>query len=566
MVPEVRGGGRLKVLVIPYAMMPTPLIGIIRPLSALHAEVELTVRLPSEWTVEDIAAADLVCFSRNIDEESLDAFRIAQAMGRFTIYEVDDSFFDAPAGVNSFNLYRAPKSLAIHLEFLQKATRVHSYSERVTQQVQCLGGSPHRTPAYFDDDLRINEVDIQARPSCGTQLEIVYPTGRTDSPETDLFTRKLLLEILGSFPQARIHVWKEFSGVGSHERLVRHPGKAYKPFLRMLRSLNPDVGLAILGDTLFESSKTNIKYRDYGGLGIPGVYSDVGPYRESVEQQETGLLVPNDVEMWVEAVGRLAASRDLRMSIAHKAYLDIRDNYNLSGVCAWWRSVIREVRAAPTMPMELSALRPTIVLAPRTQSVSRYRAVRRYLAEVPSASVVAADSTVSGAQVVCRELDSFADDRRSHSLIVGFNTTDGDMEAIVVKGSAPTGEEQMVSFEQWLPEVRRTPLGERTLYWDAGAVDGPRSRGFVLLRAIQLVSEERGSVIDWRAPTHSGKSNVLGRIAQFQNRLVAMQVALKRGTHVVLSYPGGPLAYMKLRRTVQSQHSYHEVASPRKSI
>ena len=55
----------------------------------------------------------------------------------------------------------------------------------------------------------------------------------------------------------------------------------------------------------FNRYKSDIKFLDYGVLGIPGVYSNVGPYPASVVHEQTGLLVANQPEAWFAALSRL---------------------------------------------------------------------------------------------------------------------------------------------------------------------------------------------------------------------------------------------------------------------
>ena len=72
---------------------------------------------------------------------------------------------------------------------------------------------------------------------------------------------------------------------------------AYPKFVPwMRRHLRWDVAIAPLEDDAFTRCKSDLKYLDYAALGIPGVFSDVRPYRDTVRHRETGLLAANDRE------------------------------------------------------------------------------------------------------------------------------------------------------------------------------------------------------------------------------------------------------------------------------
>ena len=78
-----------------------------------------------------------------------------------------------------------------------------------------------------------------------------------------------------------------------------------------------DVGLAPLVDSAFNRSKSDLKWLEYTGLGLPGVFSDVDPYG-SVEDRRTGRLAADDPEAWANAILTLRDADD-RESIAHAA-------------------------------------------------------------------------------------------------------------------------------------------------------------------------------------------------------------------------------------------------------
>jgi processive 1,2-diacylglycerol beta-glucosyltransferase len=80
-----------------------------------------------------------------------------------------------------------------------------------------------------------------------------------------------------------------------------------------------DVGIAPLVDNAFTRCKSDMKFLDYGALGIAGVYSDLGPYAETVRHGETGWLAPNSTTAWVEGLERLIADAELRARLAANA-------------------------------------------------------------------------------------------------------------------------------------------------------------------------------------------------------------------------------------------------------
>ncbi|HWK19818.1 MAG TPA: glycosyltransferase family 4 protein [Microbacteriaceae bacterium] len=90
----------------------------------------------------------------------------------------------------------------------------------------------------------------------------------------------------------------------------RHTGWESR-LIKYYSSLDFDIGLAPIENTTFTRSKSYIKALEYGALGIPVIASDVGPYREYVEDGVTGFLVRKESE-WIDRMQLLIDDADLR--------------------------------------------------------------------------------------------------------------------------------------------------------------------------------------------------------------------------------------------------------------
>lgn len=98
----------------------------------------------------------------------------------------------------------------------------------------------------------------------------------------------------------------------------RHSGWEEK-LIKYYSTIDFDIGLAPLEDTLFTRSKSYIKALEYGALGIPVIASDVGPYREYVEDGVTGFLVSKESE-WIDRIRLLIDDPELRESMGAAAH------------------------------------------------------------------------------------------------------------------------------------------------------------------------------------------------------------------------------------------------------
>ena len=96
---------------------------------------------------------------------------------------------------------------------------------------------------------------------------------------------------------------------------------AYPDFVPWLRGQSRawDIAVAPLQDTPFNHHKSDLKYLEYSALGLPGIFSDVTPYSDSVRHDDTGLLCANTTEAWCAAIVRLAQDAALRERLATAA-------------------------------------------------------------------------------------------------------------------------------------------------------------------------------------------------------------------------------------------------------
>lgn len=105
----------------------------------------------------------------------------------------------------------------------------------------------------------------------------------------------------------------------------------YPYFVRLLKSQKDlyDIGIAPLVTNQLNINKSNIKYLDYTALGIPGIYSNIDPYSNSIKTLENGILVENTSEEWQKAIELLLLNKELRLQLAQNAVNDINKNFLL---------------------------------------------------------------------------------------------------------------------------------------------------------------------------------------------------------------------------------------------
>jgi len=117
----------------------------------------------------------------------------------------------------------------------------------------------------------------------------------------------------------------------------------YPRFTKYMQSnMQWDFGIAPLLDNIFTRCKSDIKFLDYGVLGIPGIFSDVAAYSSSVLHGENGLLA-TDSESWVSALELMITDSYARDRLAANAHRHIWRERMVDKMACKWLQCLREV-------------------------------------------------------------------------------------------------------------------------------------------------------------------------------------------------------------------------------
>jgi glycosyltransferase involved in cell wall biosynthesis len=152
---------------------------------------------------------------------------------------------------------------------------------------------------------------------------------------------RVRLELVGGGAEERIA--SLFEGLPFRMRNLgsEHPYPRFVPWMR--QQLRWDVAIAPLEDDAFTRGKSDLKHLDYAALGIPGVFSDVRPYRETVRHRETGLLAANEPRAWAEALEEIVSDGALRVRLAAAATAEVHGSRMLRTNAKRWSDAIETI-------------------------------------------------------------------------------------------------------------------------------------------------------------------------------------------------------------------------------
>lgn len=246
------------------------------------------------------------------------------------IFEIDDDLFGINKKTDTDNDYisaqSALKELAVNADLIVTSTEVlqnrlrqlnpsvvlskNALSERLW--FSPLGSSDGATtyPNRTDTETLILYMGTKTHDEDLAILEQPMRNLRATNPNIRLLT-------IGVTPQAAD--WYETvripQGVGRYTDFV--------PWFRGFAS-HCDFAIAPLHQTHFNAAKSPLKFFDYAGAGLCGIFSNVEPYASLVEHKETGYLSDNDEASWTAAIEHAIASVDERKQMAVRAREKVR--------------------------------------------------------------------------------------------------------------------------------------------------------------------------------------------------------------------------------------------------
>ncbi len=261
--------------------------------------------------------------------------------GRAIVYETDDDLLNIGPSNGMHRILRH------ELDLLERMVRL---ADLVTVSTTVL----RSRLAPMNPEIRVlrNAVDPEwyGEPG-GAQLpgepRILY-YGTVGRVRDYAICREAVDATVRAHPGAR-RIWLGVSELASHRAQLEGIADEVRPyvigvpaFARALREARPDIGLAPVVGQAYDQARSELHWLDYSMAGAATVASRVredGPYRV-IRDGVDGLLVRSGAE-WRRALGRLAASRDLREEMAGRARERVLDEYHVRRRAAEWADAYR---------------------------------------------------------------------------------------------------------------------------------------------------------------------------------------------------------------------------------
>lgn len=318
----------MNILVVSNSFSPTVEINFIEPLRDLYRS-----GLISAWvfkdtknvTMEDIAWSSIVILVRDFSSESLKVILSCRALSKKILYLLDDNLGYLPIELSLGRVTyseKANKKIPLVVGLVDETLLQNKLIQNELENFGRVRIFPqwvrNTTPLHENSSITHNK---------GREARILYATARRLESITEL---ELIrdLEILNKEINFVFSTFASVeNSVGFRTRRLKRTKNLFDYF-STLKSGEFIIGVAPLDRNHFYNSKTEAKFRDYAQTAIPGIYSNIPPYSDVIEDGVDGLLVPGIYSTWREAISALLDDEELRCKIVLNALTKVNSKYD----------------------------------------------------------------------------------------------------------------------------------------------------------------------------------------------------------------------------------------------
>ncbi|MSU63938.1 MAG: glycosyltransferase [Pedosphaera sp.] len=201
-------------------------------------------------------------------------------------------------------------------------------------------------------------------PETSDKVTILF-SGTLDHERDLQVVEPALLDLIAAFPdQVEFLYWGNITERLRGLRQVKSVGAflpSYRKYAAQLQKLPVSFAIVPLEGTAFNSAKSAIKWLEYSTCRIPGIYSDLAAYNQTVVHGQTGLLVPNNHDGWFNAMKTLVEDRALRHALATRAQAAVLARHTVAHNARLWLGAYESLFAPPmAQASPAAATAPTV--------------------------------------------------------------------------------------------------------------------------------------------------------------------------------------------------------------
>ncbi len=282
-----------------------------------------------------VSDGDIILLQRDIckyHEQYEQIIFLAHAENKPVVFDLDDMLFDLPENHPDRISGFYTEALLPMLQAIMEADLVTVATETLRLALLPYNRNIEIIPNYLSDNLWSFK-ELSASSDSENIITIGYMGGKSHQPDL-MMVLPALKEINENYPgKIKFHFW----GIEPPEELAATSQVGWSPpepyvyqkFVNFFQTQKADIVIAPLEENFFNDCKSPIKFLEYSANGMPGVYSNIQPYIDTLTHGVDGYLASSNEE-WVEGLSRLIDDREMRKKFAINAQQKIKENWLLS--------------------------------------------------------------------------------------------------------------------------------------------------------------------------------------------------------------------------------------------
>lgn len=386
----IQNPNKAKVLVTCNGRIPSLELGAIIPFSELNKKGLCDLRYKDDMLIslQDIAWCDILFMVRATSNQSLRVAKFAKKLKRILLGYWDDNFLKIPKYSLTYKYFSNEKIKGNIEKLFALTDTFFSPNDKLAKELAEKSRKPskilpglHGAEVFYPPKLNKSQVPVIGYSGGQDHLKIVNNFLGTIFYRMEKMGKAYQIHIVGPKP--------EFYEQLKVKTIYTKPIHDYYEYLTYSKTLHWDIGLAPQWEDEFTTYKFYNKFLEYTYLGCPGIYTKIEPYVGIVEDGITGLLVPNEIEAWVEAILRLLKDPDLRYKLAFNAYEYVQSHHNRHVVIEKYAEVLApflSYRAPYISERMLYLYNPLFQLSNIYQTIQEYikvNGLKRFLKRAP---------------------------------------------------------------------------------------------------------------------------------------------------------------------------------------
>lgn len=293
----------------------------------------------------DYFSTDVVVAQRPSDPSIVNHLVSCKSRGSLLVVDIDDDLFRLdPSAQDAYDFYKDPVKTGALRSAMEQADLVTVSTPYLASRMkeECPSAETVVIRNCIDAGhakVARESVDFSQKTD---EIVIMWHASHTHIIDCPVI-EEALIEVLDSHPNVRVQMYGNLTadsfpgGLGS--RNVDFKG--WVPPLSLYFALAyADIGICPLSSKPFNQSKSEIKWAEYGAVGVPCVVSPEEPYK-ICRDGEDALFARNKTE-WVNNLNVLIENPDYRKMLGAKANVRVYDDYSHIDRASAWSEVLTQ--------------------------------------------------------------------------------------------------------------------------------------------------------------------------------------------------------------------------------